>query len=772
MEAVGDLARLRRALRGSDSIQAGPIPTDHLDLRVRLEPSSCGVRPAIGQKVGNLAALEIHDQRAVGTAPPPTPVVDPDNPQRCRCRLRRAFERPQDGVPTGRQTQPHRQPVRWSAADSMAKEPRQVGHAARAPGGEAGRIWHAAAERLSAAERIPAAPTLDREPDHDRPSLRRQVLKVTPVASVPRSRRLLAVRTEADPSHRSSSIDCEDADPKAGRPIGCVFHRRSMGSLPQFLPVASVTTFVRQARHQPLNHPTVLKTQHSVHLTTTCPSFYPTAGPSGFVSETQNAHGDTQMRRLLLASSLLTAGTGLQTTAYASSHREAPMIAGMPRLDASDFYMFRSYETGRSNYVTMIADYVPLQDPAGGPNFFSMEHNGYYDINIDNQGSGKPSFTFRFRFVQYTKGLTLNIAGKQVAIPLVNDGPITATDSSAQNVIEGYTVSMVTNGGADETLLKGTNGQLLFQKPFDRIGDKSIPNYASYASTFTYNLVVPGCGNARVFVGQRKDPFVVALGTTFDLVNYAHPIGEQYKNSATDDLAGKNVTSLVIEAPAACLTRGSDPVVGAWTTSDLFSFAPKTGAPIITQVSRLANPLVNELVIGLPDKDKFNGSLPADDSQFAKYVTNPTVPALIASVFASAGTKAPTKIPRTDLVAVFLTGVAGVNAPAGSVTPSEEMRLNTSIPITSYGQQSRLGVIGGDNAGYPNGRRPGDDVVDITIRVAMGKLYTLGLYGTPADAPSGALDFTDGAYTDSTHYLSAFPYVMPPLSASPQPIHS
>ena len=477
------------------------------------------------------------------------------------------------------------------------------------------------------------------------------------------------------------------------------------------------------------------------------------------------------MTRLMLLATSLLAASGLQA-AHASSHREAPMIAGMPRLDASDFYMFRSYEPGRSGYVTMIADYVPLQDAYGGPNYYSMEHNGYYDINIDNQGSGKPSFTFRFRFVQVTKGLTLNIAGKQVAIPLVNDGVISVGNSAAQNVVEGYVVSMVTNNGATETLLHSPSGQTLFQKPFDRIGDKSIPNYAAYAATFTYNLAIPGCANpARVFVGQRKDPFVVALGTTFDLVNYAHPIGEQFNASATDDLATKNVTSLVLETPAACLTRGSDPVVGAWTTSDMFSYAQNTGQPIATQVSRLANPLVNELVIGLPDKDKFNGSLPANDAQFANYVTNPTVPALVASVFSSAGIKAPTKIPRADLVAVFLTGVAGVNAPAGTVTPSEEMRLNTAIPITAYGAQNRLGVIAGDDAGYPNGRRPGDDVVDITLRVAMGKLYTLGLYGTAADAPSGALAFTDGAYTDDTHYLTAFPYVMPPLSPSPQPLH-
>jgi hypothetical protein len=208
-------------------------------------------------------------------------------------------------------------------------------------------------------------------------------------------------------------------------------------------------------------------------------------------------------------------------------------------------------------------------------------------------------------------------------------------------------------------------------------------------------------------------------------------------------------------------------VIGAWTTSSLGS-TDKNGMTTYTQVSRLANPLVNELVIGLPDKDRFNGSLPARDAQFAKYVTNPTVPALVQALF---NTPAPTQFPRQDLIAVFLTGVSGLNQPAKVPTPSEEMRLNTSIAITPYASQNRLGVIGGDNAGYPNGRRPGDDVVDITLRVAMGKLYSLGLFGGPSNAPSGNLEFTDGAYTDATHYLQAFPYVMPPLSDSPQPYH-
>ncbi len=478
------------------------------------------------------------------------------------------------------------------------------------------------------------------------------------------------------------------------------------------------------------------------------------------LGSTNDARGASPVRGVALAATALAAIFAAQPAANASSHREAPMIAGMPRLDATDFYMFRSYEAGRSAYVTMVADYLPLQDPAGGPNFFNLETNGYYDINIDNTGSGKPNLAFRFRLTTTERNITVPVNGVNVPIALINAGQISAGNSAAQNSIQSYTLSLVTfgRGGREisETLLKNSAGSTTFSKPVDNIGDKSIPNYAEYANTFITAFTVPGCGAGRVFVGQRKDPFVIDLGETFDLVNYKNPVGEQYATSALDDLAGKNVTSFIMEVPSACL--GST-IIGGYTTSSL-----RVAGKGFQQMSRLGNPLVNELVIGLKDKDTFNASVPADDKQFLTYVTNPTVPFLIQALF---GVKAPTKFPRADLVAVFLTGVAGLNQPTG-VTPSEEMRLNMTTPIAPYGMQSRLGVIAGDNAGYPNGRRPGDDVVDITIRVAMGKLYALGLYGTAADAPSGNLEFTDGAYTDSTHYLSGFPYLTPPVSSSPQ----
>ncbi len=193
-----------------------------------------------------------------------------------------------------------------------------------------------------------------------------------------------------------------------------------------------------------------------------------------------------------------------------------------------------------------------------------------------------------------------------------------------------------------------------------------------------------------------------------------------------------------------------------------------------TQVSRLGMPLVNEVVIGIDDKDKFNASKPKDDAtNFADYVTNPVLPALIESLFPSA--KAPTNFPRTDLVAAFLTGIAGVNQPK-TVVPAEMLRLNTSIAATAAGAQNPLGVAGGDNAGFPNGRRPADDVVDVSLRVAMGALCvltgatdTLKVGCKPSDAPAGGLALTDGVRKTAANYGSTFPYLTTPMPGNFNP---
>lgn len=460
----------------------------------------------------------------------------------------------------------------------------------------------------------------------------------------------------------------------------------------------------------------------------------------------------------------------------ASSHREAPLITEMPKVDGTDFYMFRSYQPGRAGFVTLIANYLPLQDPYGGPNYFSLDPNALYEIHIDNNGDAVEDVTFQFRFQTTIKDTQLNINGTPVSIPLINSGQIGpgVGGTSNLNQLENYSVNIVRGDrrfGASSSVRNAAGGSRIFEKPVDNIGNKSIPNYAAYANNRIYNVTIPGCGAGKLFVGQRDEPFVVNLGEAFDLIN-TNPLGPV--DGEQDNLAVKNITSLILEVPISCLTNGSEPVIGGWTTASLpqdrmLRFTPTFEQPTIetgtfTQVSRLDSPLVNELVIGLKDKNRFNVSEPKDDAQFAIYVTNPTLPALVEILFPIA--KAPTLFPREDLVAAFLTGVAGLNQPAG-VVGSEMLRLNTTIAPTLRNAQNNLGVIGGDNAGFPNGRRPGDDVVDIELRVAMGKLISAGFFGDPSQAPVGDAPITDGALVNSVMFGNTFPYLNTPIPGAP-----
>ncbi len=489
---------------------------------------------------------------------------------------------------------------------------------------------------------------------------------------------------------------------------------------------------------------------------------------------------------MLVASAVAAAWT---PPAHASSHREAPFIAGLPRVDATDFYMFRSYEPGRDGYVVMVANYIPLQDAYGGPNFFKMDPNALYEIHVSNDGGARENLTFQFRFQNVNDDNQLTVGGKKVSIPLVQNGSkdVNAPNDPALNVHEQYTVDVIRGprrSGNRQSVMNLTTGTATFDKPVDNIGMKTIADYIRYANRHVWDVAIPGCtGVGRVFVGQRKDPFVVNLGETFDLVNIKYPAVElnpAAEFATVDTLSDKNVTSIIMEVPIACLTEGKGNIVGAWTTASLpanqvLAAAPGGGLDPTTQsgeyvqVSRLGMPLVNEVVIGLKDKNRFNASEPKDDGQFADYVTNPTLPALLEILFGKAGVKAPTNFPRTDLVAAFLTGVPGLNQPA-NVVGSEMLRLNTAIAPTPKGAQKRLGVLGGDNAGFPNGRRPGDDVVDIELRVAMGALCTLAIGGcTPADAPAGALKYTDGAYISDAYFSADFPFLRAPIPGSPNP---
>lgn len=514
--------------------------------------------------------------------------------------------------------------------------------------------------------------------------------------------------------------------------------------------------------------------------------------------------------------------TFVSAPSEASSHREAPNISRFPTLDSTDFYVFNSYEQGRDDFVTLIANYIPLQDAYGGPNYFAMDPDATYSIHIDNDGDAVEDITFAFNFKSMLPNdnqgvqLTVGPEGNQrtVSVPLKNVGGVSAGDDSAANFSESYTMSMISGAQrtGETTLLNNTtSNSSTFSKPLDYVGNKtfgSMSDYQTYADQFVYQVSIPNCESmAQVFVGQRKDPFVVNLGKTFDLVNYVPVEGDSAPGAGdgdgfpggitqladNDDLADKNVTSIAIEIPKSCIVGEGNGVIGSWTTASLpqarvlnpnAKFANNdVNGGALTQVSRLGSPLVNELVIGIKDKDTFSTAHPKDDAQFLDYVSHPALPELLNILFKDAvnttlganfETLAPTNFPRTDLITAFLTGFAGVNQQA-TVTPSEMLRLNTGIAATAQADQSAFGVAGNDLAGFPNGRRPGDDVVDIALRVVMGRLChpipvngedtDLGLCA-PEDANTGTVPFTDGAPFDATMMDSSFPYLATPLAGS------
>ena len=503
--------------------------------------------------------------------------------------------------------------------------------------------------------------------------------------------------------------------------------------------------------------------------------------------------------------------------AIASSHREAPGITKMPKVDNTDVYAFQSYEPGRAAWTTLIANFQPGENPGDGPNYYTMDNDAIYEVHVDNVGDAKEHLTFQFKFSNTLKndtGKTITVGTKTLPIALRQIGPVSAPLDANLGEDETYTVTLITGdrrSGTKAAIVNASGGGTTFTKPFDNAGNKSVPNYPAYAKQFIYPITIPGCGTpGRVFVGARAEAFAVNLGPVFDLVN-AVPVegdtdpvygngtpfpGGLTQSQANQELIGKkNVTSIALEVPTSCLTTGGNGVIGVWSTASLPQAklqrpnatykSPSLYGGAYTQVSRLGMPLVNELVIGLPAKDLFNAVKPTADGALADYVTNPTFPAILDALFRApvnsvtggSGTIAPTNFPRADLVATFLTGIKTLNQ-LPTVTASEMLRLNTAVTPTPQASQSPLGVVGNDLAGFPNGRRPGDDVVDVVLRVAMGRLcYPVPIAGAktdlglckPADAPTGMAAYTDGAPENATMFQNAFPYLNDPLRGAPRP---
>jgi hypothetical protein len=460
-----------------------------------------------------------------------------------------------------------------------------------------------------------------------------------------------------------------------------------------------------------------------------------------------------------------------------SSHREAPEIAKDPAADSTDVYAFVSPDQPAT--VTLIANYVPLQEPAGGPNFYEFGDDVRYEIHIDNNGDGRPDVTYRFQFQTKLRNPDTF---------LYNTGPILSLDSPNWNRRQFYTVSKVNTQGGVTELAAGLTC------PPCNIGPLSTPAYPALAGAAVHNLG----GGVKVFAGQRAEGFYVDLGSIFDLANL-RPFQQLHNQfgmhvftapapgvNATNHL---NVHTIAIQVPTTDLVHSSGSgeanprsVIGVWTTAsrqrvrlwDADNGENLDSGPF-RQVSRLGNPLINEVIIALGDKDRWNTLPPADDKQFAHYYANPELagllPVLYPGVFPNLAALVKSGKARADLEAILLTGI-----PAGIVPgfqnntgplQADMLRLNTAI--TPAAKPNILGVIGGDLAGFPNGRRVFDDVVTIELRAIAGLTFPLIDKTFTPDKAAGQV--TDGLDPSSVSapYLSQFPYLGVPYSGFDNP---
>jgi hypothetical protein len=424
----------------------------------------------------------------------------------------------------------------------------------------------------------------------------------------------------------------------------------------------------------------------------------------------------------------------------ASSHREAPLISQDPLADNTDVYAFVS--PANPDRVTLLANFIPFEAPYGGPNFFKFDDNVLYEIMVDNNGDAVEDITFQFKFRTEVRNPNTF---------LYNTGPITSLDSPNFNVRQFYTLTRI-----DGPRRKGRATVLAQDVPTPpvNVGLRSTPNYDALANAAIRQLP----GGMQVFAGQRDDPFFVDLNV-FDLL--AVPPAD---TNNSDSLAGFNVHTIAIEVPITTLSSsGSRPlsasdrsaIIGVWSTASRPSVTSRGNGQEkhsnnYVQVSRLGQPLVNEVVVPRGTKDAFNALEPTQDAAALPFVTDPEVPKLLSALF---GIQSP-PAPRNDLVTIFLTGIPGLNKRDGDV-PSEMLRLNMAIPPTP--NPLALGVLAGDAAGFPNGRRPIDDVVDIALRVMAGATPLTPTFNTGINAQLG-----DGVFQNDKALPLTFPYIASP----------
>jgi Domain of unknown function (DUF4331) len=417
------------------------------------------------------------------------------------------------------------------------------------------------------------------------------------------------------------------------------------------------------------------------------------------------------------------ASRGSTPVAQASSHREAPLISEDPSADNTDTYAFRSPD--RPDTVTIISNWIPGEDPAAGPNYYTFSPSARYDVYADKNGDGKPDVRWYFRFQ--------------------NRAPVAFLGNTQQS----YTVTRVDGNGKPRVVGSG------LLTPPNNIGPRSTANYHSLAMAGVHDLN----DGSKVFAGQRDDGFFGDVGAIFDLVAIRNGTGAS--GGGKDFFAGYGVHSIALQVPLAQLDNGTNHIVGIWSATDrrvvMASLAKWRGrtflkkTPVWKQVSRLGNPLINEVVIPTQLKDKWNALGPDKDKQFAQYYSSPILAKLFSQLYAQFGPFQETN--RADLVSVLLTGLKEPNLNYTGPTQADEIRLNLGIaPTAPVGKGNRLGVIGGDLAGYPNGRRLEDDVIDISERVVAGALI------------GHSLPLGDGVDANDVKYSTTFPYQADPFS--------
>lgn len=425
----------------------------------------------------------------------------------------------------------------------------------------------------------------------------------------------------------------------------------------------------------------------------------------------------------------------------ASSHREAPLVSADPQVDQTDLYAFVSPDDADS--VTLVSNWIPFEEPAGGPNFYSFAEGVRYDVNISNDGDALAEIVYRWKFKNHYRNPNTF---------LYNTGQVTSLTDEDLNFYQTYDLQRIVGKKKPVTVI---NNAIVAP---NHVGDASMPDYESLSDEAIKDLANGG----KSWVGHADDPFYLDL-RVFDLL-----YGADFSEVGDDTLAGFNVHSMVLQVPADELAKAKDaaanPVIGVWNTASRRSTriqrpdGSQTFEGKWVQLSRLGSPLVNEVVVPVGLKDYFNGSKPNKDAQYLGAVQDPELPRLIEAVY---GIPAPDSDPdaagiqRADLIQVFLTGIPDLNQPAG-VQASEMLRLNMSIPPCEEGcpEYSTLGVIAGDVAGFPNGRRLADDVIDIALQVVEGELI-----GNPND-------LGDGVDTNDKTFRSMFPYVSLPHSGS------